>query len=154
MSLVNHLKQLAINYELVVYTILPRDTINQIYAMIPNMHEIISQTLCYEDMYFEIFDGGFACKDISLLATNRNNCELIVIDVLDSQQFVDLNTVTYLTLNEYDGKVTYTNFILLSNNLNIYQNNEEIKEELEEDGTEELKSVSDISGDDSGSIPN
>ena len=85
MSLVNHLKQLAMNFELVVYTILPRDTMNQIYALIPNVLEIISHTLCHEDMYFEIFDGGFACKDISLLADNRTNCELIVVDVLESQ---------------------------------------------------------------------
>ena len=157
MSLVNHLKKLAINYELVVYTILPRDTINQIYALIPNVHEIISHTLCYEDMFFEIFDGGFACKDISLLADNRSNCELIVVDVLDSQQSVDLNTVTYLTLSEYDGKVTYTNLDFLSKSLNDSEynkdRNEEIMEEvmeLEEYGTEESgKSVSKDSSDSS-----
>ena len=57
-----------------MYTILPRDAMNQIYKMIPNVNEYISHTLCYEDMYFEIFDGGYACKDISLLDQNRAEC--------------------------------------------------------------------------------
>ena len=53
--------------------------------MMPDINEIVSHTLCFEDMYFEIFDGGFACKDISLLADNRSNCQIIGIDVLDSE---------------------------------------------------------------------
>ena len=71
------------SFELVVYTILPSNIMNQIYEMIPGVTDIISHTLCYEDMYFDIFENGFTCKDISLLAQNRENKELIVVDVID-----------------------------------------------------------------------
>ena len=81
-TLMNHLKILARDFELVVYTILPKDTMDKIYELIPNINEVISHTLCYEDMYFEIFEDGIACKDTSLLANNRNYNELIVVDVL------------------------------------------------------------------------
>ena len=62
MSLVNHLKKLSTNFELVVYTILPRETINQIYALIPCVYELISHTICNEDI------KAFQC-----CATHRNH---------------------------------------------------------------------------------
>ena len=86
--------------------------------MIPGINEIISHTLCYEDIYFEMFEGKTACKDISLLSQNRDENKLIVVDVLDQQQ-ADLKSIKYLPIKEYDGKATYTNLINLKKKLNI-----------------------------------
>ena len=68
MGLIKHLKKLAKYYELVVYTILPRDILEQIFGMVPGIRDIISHSLCYDEL---MFDGTTAWKDLSYLAMNR-----------------------------------------------------------------------------------
>ena len=68
MGLIKHLKKLAKYYELVVYTILPGDILEQIFDMVPGIRDVISHSLCYNEL---IFDGTTAWKDLSYLAMNR-----------------------------------------------------------------------------------
>ena len=62
--------------------------------MMPSIEYIISHTLSYDDIYFNMFEGKIACKDISLLAENRAGYELIVADVFNSEQ-ADKKSIRY-----------------------------------------------------------
>ena len=70
MGLLAQLKKLTKYYELVIYTILPREIVNQFYNLVPGIEDYISHTLCYEDLTFSEADG-LAYKDLALLAHNR-----------------------------------------------------------------------------------
>ncbi len=49
--------------------------------MIPDIENLISHSLCYDEMMFNVFDGGYACKDLSYLAENRTiNIEVVSDD--------------------------------------------------------------------------
>ena len=49
--------------------------------MIPDIENLISHSLCYDEIMFNVFDGGFACKDLSHLAENRTiNIEVVSDD--------------------------------------------------------------------------
>jgi len=84
--------------------------------MIPEIEDVISHSLCYEELMFDVFDGGYACKDLFHLAENRTiniqpdadedehhaqkpltPCEVIVVDVLDSQECSDPRYITYFS---------------------------------------------------------
>ena len=55
---IKHLKKLAKYYELVVYTILPGDILEQIFDMVPGIRDVISHSLCYNELIF-VFIGCF-----------------------------------------------------------------------------------------------
>lgn len=143
MSLAQHLKKLAKYYELIVYTILPRETLMQIYSMIPGIEQYISHSLCYDQVMFDVFDGGYACKDLSYLSQNRkinveqasedngqsdSQCEMIVVDILDSQESSDPRVVIYFSAEEFDGQVAYPNLTYLYKKLKQYRSTKPAQE--------------------------
>ena len=67
-GLIKQLKKLAKNYEIIIYTILPTDVMDKIYKLDPEFADIISHTLCFEQL---VFQDGYPCKDLALLAENR-----------------------------------------------------------------------------------
>ena len=111
--------------------------------MIPDIENLISHSLCYDEMMFNVFDGGYACKDLSYLAENRtinievvsddeghlgpqqqieqNPCEIIVVDVLDASECSDPNHVTYFSAQQFDGQRSYTNLTYLFERLKNYR---------------------------------
>jgi hypothetical protein len=105
MFLLYHLDKLAKYYELVVYTILPKVILEQVYDKIPGIRDLISHSLCYEDL---IYDGDYACKDLGYLAQNRTInivpgddedmtiSEIMVSDIGLGSTSSDQETVTYL----------------------------------------------------------
>lgn len=62
------LNLLAKDYELVVFSLLPKQLIHQILSKIDNSDTYISQILGYEDI---VFLDGYAVKDLSLLSQGR-----------------------------------------------------------------------------------
>ena len=103
-GLIKQLKKLAKNYEIVIYTILPKVIMDQVYSLDPEFLDIISHTLCFENL---VYQDGYPCKDLALLAENRTQnikceddeevqvSEIIVIDTLDSNECSDPHCVTY-----------------------------------------------------------
>ena len=67
-GLIKQLMKLVKYYELIVFTILPRDIINQIYKLCPGITDLISHTLCNEEL---VYTSDMAYKDLSLLTKNR-----------------------------------------------------------------------------------
>jgi hypothetical protein len=53
-----------------MFTILPREIMNQICKIVPGLKDLISYILCYEELIYE--EENFAVyKDLGLLAHNR-----------------------------------------------------------------------------------
>jgi hypothetical protein len=114
--------KLAKYYELIIYSILPKEVIDQIYKLVPGIEQYISQTLSYENLTF-CDDNFLVYKDISFLAHNRVTHmteienddaepiegEIMVIDVLSAEDNVDNNYITYFQSQPYNGQLTYTN---------------------------------------------
>jgi hypothetical protein len=103
MGLLAQIKKLTKNYELVIYTILPRDIVNQFYDLVPGIEDFISHTLCYEDLTFSEADG-LAYKDLALLSHNRlshhtnendDPSEIMVIDTKIGEECSDSQYVTF-----------------------------------------------------------
>jgi hypothetical protein len=68
-SLNRMIKKLAKHYELIIYTILPKEAMNQVYEFYPAIEKIISHTLCGEDIeYNENAFSRSAVKDLNYLA--------------------------------------------------------------------------------------
>ena len=96
-KLLLNLKKLSKYYELVVFTILPKDIVNQIYNLIPAINDVVSHTLTYDDLVF--MEGSKQVyKDISLLEYNRvshftnddqEQGEIMVIDIHKGEDCVD-----------------------------------------------------------------
>lgn len=57
-------------YELVIYTILPREIVNNFLDLVPDIKALISHAVCYEELVFD-HEQGQVYKDIALLANNR-----------------------------------------------------------------------------------
>jgi hypothetical protein len=86
---------------------------HQIYKLDPEFEDIVSHTLCFEQL---VYQDGYPCKDLALLAENRTQnlevsedeeppacSEIIVIDTLDSNESSDPHCVTYFQGQPYDG---------------------------------------------------
>lgn len=69
-TLLNHIQKLAQYYEIIIYTILPQEVVNEIYKLVPGIENYISHTLTYENLTF-CDDNNLVYKDISFLADNR-----------------------------------------------------------------------------------
>lgn len=70
MGLVQQLQKLVKYYELIVFTILPREIVNKFYNLVPGLSDLISHTLCYEELTFSE-ENGQVYKDLSLISENR-----------------------------------------------------------------------------------
>ena len=100
------LQELSSRYEIVVFTILPKDIIKQVYDLIPDIHDYISLTLNYDDV---VFKNGFAYKDIGLLDKNRVkdvelgylNSDIILVDPYDKEEFIDRRYMSILNTKPY-----------------------------------------------------
>ena len=76
-SLLKILKQLTQNYEIVIFTILPRRIMKAVYEAIPMLESNINFTLCQEETKIQ---NEFLIKDISLLLGNRELEDIYVVD--------------------------------------------------------------------------
>ena len=96
-GLLKQLRKLSKYYEIVIYTILPEQVMEEIYAIDGSFHDLISHTLCLENM---VHYNNFVCKDLGLLVDNRTInlvegeddnecCEIIVVDVNASEECFD-----------------------------------------------------------------
>ena len=117
-------------YEIIIYTILPRNIVNEIFKLIPNFEECVSYTLCYEELTFS--EDGTVCKDLALLSHNRTShhelyqepkqedyelSEIMVIDVKKGEECCDMQYVTYFQGRPYDGEVVYHNLVYVNDAL-------------------------------------
>lgn len=98
-KLIAQLNKLARNYELIVFTILPIDIVNQIYDKVPELRALISHTLTYEDLTFSE-ENAVAYKDLGLLSKNRvstvdEQMETMVVDIKKASEIADVNYITY-----------------------------------------------------------
>ena len=125
----NKLQKLSSKYEIVVFSILPKDIIKQVYDLIPDIDDYISLTLNYDDV---VFKNGYAYKDIGLFDKNRfkdiehgfQQSDIILVDPYDKEEYIDrtymaiLNTKPYGKVdcdlpNKWSSQITstkYTNF--------------------------------------------
>jgi len=67
-QLEQQLKKLSRFYEIIVYSILPRDILFQIYNLYSELKDVISHTLGYEHL---IYQDNYVCKDLGYLHENR-----------------------------------------------------------------------------------
>lgn len=122
MGLVQHLRKLVKYYEIVIFTILPRGIVTKFFDEVPGLHEIISHSICYEELTM-LESNNFVYKDLSLLDFNRHSnfvknedgeidtdpSEIIVIDCKAPEEFADLQCVTYIQSDRYEGQFQYQN---------------------------------------------
>ena len=102
--------KLAKYYELIIYTILPKEVMNQVYEFYPAIKKIISHTLCGEDIeYNEKEFSRLAVKDLNHFAENRKanihssdssgdnqtETEIMVVDVNESEEVAD-SAISYI----------------------------------------------------------
>lgn len=69
-GLMINLEKIKKYYEIIIYTYLPRHTMNEIYRHIPQLQDLISHTLTYEDLVYNEESEDYY-KDLSLLHNNR-----------------------------------------------------------------------------------
>ena len=79
------------------------------YALVPGLKELISVTVCYEDLVYSEDESGLIYKDLALLSHNRTAqhglycneddetvmSEIMVIDTKKGQEFYDEQFVTH-----------------------------------------------------------
>jgi hypothetical protein len=70
-SLSSYLRKFSKRYEVVIYTILPREIMSKILMMIPEASTYITKYLCSGELLDNMFDAPVVCKDLDLLAANR-----------------------------------------------------------------------------------
>jgi hypothetical protein len=100
--LLMHLNKLKKNYELIIFTSLPRDFIKRIFAKTPKIEELFSQVLCGEE---QTIQEDFKVKDISLLLHNRTLEDIFVVEPNADQ--VHAECVASINPEPYDGKILY-----------------------------------------------
>lgn len=130
-------------YELVIYTILPRQIVETFLDLVPDIKNVVAHTLCYEELVFDN-EQGLVYKDIALLAHNRTlpidkdtkeekegeaPGDILVVDVVDSEQHIDAQFITYLESTAYDGKFKYDNMETIHQALSQYRMVEEDQED-------------------------
>lgn len=128
-KLLQQLVKLQKYYELIVFTILPEAVVKQIYDQVPELEALISHTLTYDDLVFNV-DAGVVYKDLSLLAKNRNFFkkddsddigEIMVTDYLSGEESVDAQNLIYLQGQQYTGQDAYQNLVYLLEVLKQYR---------------------------------
>jgi hypothetical protein len=130
-ELLKQLKKLAKNYEIIIYTVLPMDVMKKVFLLDPEFADIISHTLCFEHL---VYQDGYPCKDLALLAENRTQnlepedddeapvcSEIIVIDTLDNESGSDPHCVTYFQGQPYEGQMAYSNVDYINTMLKGYR---------------------------------
>mmetsp|Transcript_24419 Transcript_24419/g.37852 ORF Transcript_24419/g.37852 Transcript_24419/m.37852 type:complete len:144 (+) Transcript_24419:3998-4429(+) len=117
-TLLAHLKKLSRFYEIIIYSILPMEILKQIYALHPDLKDVINHTLSYENL---IYDNNYACKDLGFLYENRMEniqqedgeeptpSEIMVIDSLNSSDSSDQQCVTFFQGHPFQGDMNYGN---------------------------------------------
>ena len=66
-----NLEKIKKYYEIVIYTYLPRQAMNEIYSHIPQLQDLVSHTLTFEDLVYNEESEDYY-KDLSLLQLNRS----------------------------------------------------------------------------------
>ena len=125
------LKKLAKYYEIIVYSLLPKSILDQIFESVPDSQYSINHILAYDDIYFR---DGYACRDLGILAENRTqnlkpngegadiqDSEILVIDRGEGQAVADQKCVTYLQGQVYDGSYNYKNLQYISDIMKMYR---------------------------------
>jgi hypothetical protein len=67
----SYLRKLSKWYEIVIYTILPREIMSKILMLIPEASTYVTKYLCSGELLDNLFDAPVVCKDLDLLAANR-----------------------------------------------------------------------------------
>lgn len=67
-GLLKQLRKLSKYYELVIYTILPSQIMDEIYSLDDSFQDLISHTLCLDHL---VHYNELVCKDLGLLVENR-----------------------------------------------------------------------------------
>lgn len=121
-ELLNQVKLLTKNYEIILFTMLPREILNLIInKIVPELENFVSFSLCYEELIFPE-DRPLVYKDMSLLSDNRtinlvkvdDDDEppepnmLMVIDILDTE-CCDNELVRYFHPHPFQGEMKYPN---------------------------------------------
>lgn len=116
------MRKLKKYYELVIFTILPQMIVDQIWAMIPELKELISHTLTMSDLLSDDQQKE-TYKDLSLLSLNRikkakegdqenhqNEPKIFVIDVEEYEKVLDSSCqVFFFQSDKYEGTIQYQN---------------------------------------------
>jgi hypothetical protein len=80
--LVSTLRLLVKNCELIIYTVLPRAFVDKLLDKIPELRDLFSYVLAYEDLQQTV---DLHVKDLTPLIKSRNVTDIIIIDVDDSR---------------------------------------------------------------------
>ena len=67
-GLIIKLQKLRLHYEIVLYTILPRQILNEIFEQFPGIKSLIDHSLCQSDL---VFTEDIVYKDLALLDHGR-----------------------------------------------------------------------------------
>ena len=131
-GVVKWMKKLWQYYELIFFTFLPREIMNKIYELVPGLNELISHTLCKEDLVPG--EEGMIYKDLTYLAYNRvsnlqldqdeeqaTQSEIMVIDILDGHTCSDQGGFGYLKGQSIDDNFTYPNLKYINDSLKQYR---------------------------------
>ena len=118
--LLSTLRYLVKNCELIIYTVLPRAFVEKLLDKIPELRDLFSYVLTYEDLQ-QTVDSHV--KDLTPLVKSRNVTEIIIIDVDDKR--IDDEYFSSITLQQrYDGSINYSQVMLVNETLKqVIKNN-------------------------------
>jgi hypothetical protein len=118
--LLSTLRLLVKHCELIIYTVLPRAFVEKLLDKIPELRDLFSYVLTYEDLQ-QTVDSHV--KDLTPLVKSRNVTDIIIIDVDDKR--IDDEYFSSITLQQrYDGSINYSQVMLVNETLKqVIKNN-------------------------------
>lgn len=94
-----HLKKLAKDYELVIYSILPKKLLDDILS--PDIRNLFSHVLSYEQLVSSN-ESEYSIKDLTLLSQNRFvTGKSYIVDCFGPNTCVDQNYKNFIRVKEY-----------------------------------------------------
>ena len=129
--LLSTLRHLVKHCELIIYTVMPRAFVEKLLDKIPELRDLFSYVLTYEDLQH---NEDILVKDLTPLIKSRNVTDIIIIDVDDTR--IDDDFFSSITLQQrYDGSINYSQVMLvietlkqvIKNNKLLYGGNESTK---------------------------
>jgi hypothetical protein len=108
-AMIKSLKDLQDVCELVLFTYLPRNFVDELLKFkLPELREIFSFIICNDEI---VEVGDFRIKDLSILLKSRNSADIVIVDTLAER--IDEEIFSSIIVSEYNGTVAYTNQLIL-----------------------------------------
>lgn len=113
------MQKLSKFYEIIIFTYLPKNVMEEVYELVTGLKDLVSHTLCSDDL---LSNNECHYKDLNFLASNRTInlqpdpdddeltlSEIMVIDTADDCTMQQEETFSFIKASPFIGNVTYPN---------------------------------------------